>query len=160
MSALEEVQTASIHANDQGKEAQHSIASSYNSLNQGTYSYEDLRGSMVGMNTDEDTVNEMITGIDNYIAKVQENIDQMTNYEESAFNAFGPNVGTTVNGFVEAMKKSCSSVISQLNRFKDDIQIVVAAYRAKGESVVNVVTAQAGSVSSSATSNTYEYSGK
>ncbi len=162
MSALEDMQRANLTANSEGTSSQSSILSSFDGLDQGRNFFEGLLSfgdkSLVGMNTDEATINAMVAGIDKYIQGVQSNIDAMTNYEQSAINAFGQNVGATTNQFVEAMKKSCTAVISQLNRFKDDIQAVAKSYREKGASVVSAINNQSETISSTASSNTYEYS--
>ena len=168
MSALEDMQMqqANLTANSEGSSSQSSILSSFNGLDSGRIENVQFFGgavsfgdkSLVGMNTDEATINAMVAGIDKYIQGVQSNIDAMTNYEQSAINAFGQNVGATTNQFVEAMKKSCTAVISQLNRFKDDIQEVAKTYREKGASVVSAINNQSETISSTASSNTYEYS--
>lgn len=157
MSSLTEMQQTTLSANSKGNESQQNILNNFEGLDVGKL---DGDRSLVGMNTDEDTINSMKAGIDAYLAAVQENIDKMNGYEESANSAFGPAVGATANSFVEAMKKSCTAVISQLNRFKDDIETVAAAYRAKGETVVGAIGNQATNIGETASSNTYEYSGK
>lgn len=157
MSSLTEMQQTTLSANSKGNESQQNILNNFEGLDVGKL---DGDRSLVGMNTDEDTISSMKAGIDAYLAAVQENIDKMNGYEESASSAFGPAVGATANSFVEAMKNSCMAVISQLNRFKDDIETVAAAYRAKGETVVGAIGSQAANIGETASSNTYEYSGK
>ncbi len=164
MSALEDVQAARLTANSEGNNSQTAITGLFENLDTGKlkesnwYSAGDR--TLVGMNTDEETIKAMVKGIDTYIEGVQSNIDQMTNYEESATEAFGPDVGRTANLFVEAMKKSCTAVISQLSRFKDDIQSVAAMYRSKGASVVTAIGSQTDAISQAAKTNTYEYSSR
>lgn len=162
---LEDAQRANLTAQTDATSAFSSISDAFSGLGtdkgidlaidkKGTKN--DLKTDLVGMNTDESSINAMISGIDSYTAGIKDDIRKIDTYA-SASAAFGSDVGSKVQEFTLAMKEVCLAIVSQLDRFKEDVKSVAAAYRAKGESVVTAVSSAASTVSSNATSSKYEY---
>lgn len=173
MSGLEEMQKANLTATQSGTTSIQNIVDSYTnigsttSINTGAraesgmlwwYDAGDAGTQLVGMNTDEASVQSMVTGIDTYTTAVKDEIKNL-NALESAGAAFGPEVGAKVQEFTVAMKDACESIVSQLDRFKADVKTVAAAYRAKGESVISAVGTTTSDVSSAASSSKYDFDG-
>lgn len=162
---LEDAQKANLTAQTDATNAFSSISEAFSNLGsdkkidlainkKGTKN--DLKTDLVGMNTDESSVTAMINGINDYTDSIRTDLQKIDNVADAS-NAFGPDVGAKVKEFTTAMKEICLSIVSQLDRFKDDVKAVADAYRAKGESVVTAVGSAADTVSSNATSSKYEY---
>lgn len=167
MSGLEEMQKANLTATASGNSALNNISDSLGSLGNATQIntgeggalwWYDSGVQLVGMNTDEASVNAITTGIANYTQTVKDSIAKL-NALESAGAGFGPEVGAKVQEFTGSMKEACVSIVSQLDRFKEDLKTVAAAYRTKGESVIGAVGSTASDVSSAASSSKYDFDG-
>lgn len=169
MSGLEEMQKANLTATASGNSALNNISDSLgalgnaNGINTGASNGffgigSDPGVQLVGMNTDEASVNAITTGISTYTQTVKDSIAKL-NALESAGAGFGPEVGAKVQEFTGSMKNACESIVSQLDRFKEDLKTVAAAYRTKGESVIGAVGSTASDISSAASSSKYDFDG-
>lgn len=171
MSGLEEMQKANLTATQSGTTSLNSISDTLASIGNATgintgavaesgalwwKTNADPGTQLVGMNTDEASVNAMVNGIDTYTTTVKTEIEKL-NALESAGAGFGPEVGAKVQEFTVAMKEACKSIVSQLDRFKEDIKVVAAAYRAKGENIIGAVGTTASDIQTSASSAKYDF---
>lgn len=167
MSALEDIQKANLTATTSSTEGRNAVTDTYASLGTATEINTGASGgflgigadagtTLVGMNTDEASVNAILTGIDNYINPVKDDLAKLAELETAA-QAFGPEVGTKVQAFTSSMKEACNSIVSQLLRFKADVKTVAETYRAKGESVITAVGQTTSTITDAASSAKYEF---
>lgn len=151
MSALDEMQNATLYANSEGHDALGSLTTSFDELDD----FGGLTSSLIGMNNDLNSRSDMFAAVSEYVASVQTNIDKMSGYVDMAREAFGNRTGEHVNTFVEAMKNSCKAMISRLGKFSYDINTVANTYAQKAYNIKTTLGSHSDSINSDATK--YEY---
>lgn len=151
--ALEDIERANLMASSESSKTLENMAESLDVTDSSEFAYDDeflsTRTNLVGLNTDEGSVNEVIKGISIYTNSVNDIIRKLDSFI-SASEGLGSTVNAKAQEFISIMKESCSSIVNQLNKLSVDVKTVAEN---KGKIVFDSESKTSSSLNSVSSSN-------